>query len=195
MKMIFRRLRIIMVLAAFLSAVLATNRIPGEHNMLSDDNPKIRISSGSSDEPWSDLRIRYRKNPKKEPLKRHVIDDFPRYFLYLPDEVVETEVEYRIDNDRWSDRVILDKLYVSLVYGKTGLPTTDGKEPNKFVAAAGWNIQLDRKSNHCRWGGITCGARNQIISIRLFDTSNVQGTLPDDLHYLSDLAYLDLKGT
>lgn len=144
-----------------------------------------------------------------------VLDDVPQYFSDLNDEAVEAEVEYRVKFDRWSDRVILEKLYFNLMWGKSGFPdhyydsngeiengnkvdesnidSTESSTPTipKLETADGWDI-FDRTEDHCTWTGITCDGQ-KVTEIRL-DNYDLPGKITDDIQYLSDLEHLDVKG-
>jgi hypothetical protein len=117
----------------------------------------------------------------------------PRYFWGMQDEDVELEFQYHVKHNRWSDRVILDKLYFSLLYGLSGFPDGDKpRESQKLELAQGWEIG-DRKSEFCGWYGITCSEKGKVIKIELSSLS-LTGTLPKDLHVLRHLEHIDLKG-
>jgi hypothetical protein len=179
----------IVLLTAFLSAVLAA--VTGSSRIIKGDHPKISYYGDKNGDPLNDMKMRYKV---REGLVQEYTD-VPRYFLFLPDEAVEDEVEHRVRFDRWTDRVILEKLYFSLLYGRSGMPTEASvqREPLKFLSAKGWKI-FDRDSDYCEWEGITCKKDGLVTDIRL-DSLNLQGTLPHDLQYLEDLEHIDLKGT
>lgn len=123
-----------------------------------------------------------------------VYQDVPRYFMDLPDHVVEEEIQYRTKEGRWSDRVVLERFYFCVLYGISGLPINyefNYKDLQKLEAAKGWEIG-DRTSDYCTWEGISC-QQKKIKEIRL-DTYELKGTLPNDLHLLSDMTRLSLKG-
>jgi hypothetical protein len=196
MRLLLSRI-IVLLLTAFLSAVSvwAGNSNTGSGNSIVDgDHPTISYVGDKTWEPPTDLKMRYK-------IKEGLVQDFvdvPRYFLFLPDEAVEFEMEHRVKKDRWTDRVLLEKVYFALLYGRSGLPVTASihtikNELHAFEAARGWGI-MDRESNYCEWDGITCGKHKRITDIRL-DSLNLRGTLPADLQYLRDLEHLDLKGT
>jgi hypothetical protein len=104
-------------------------------------------------------------------------------------------------NKSW--RVLLEKLYFSLLFGKSGFPDDSNpksrKEPDqtlkcdeKLQKEPGWDI-YNRTDDFCNWTGITCKEQTiKQIDLHLFE---LKGTLMDDLHYFSDLEYLDLRGT
>lgn len=131
------------------------------------------------------------------------IDHVPEYFIALDDSAVEEELEYRTLHGRWSDRVILEKLYFTLLFGKSGFPDSgNGKrrkeqEPKmtcdeKLQKEHGWDI-YNRRDDFCNWTGITCLQQKVTeIDLHLYE---LKGTLMEDLHHLSDLEYLDLRGT
>jgi hypothetical protein len=122
-------------------------------------------------------------------------DDTPRYFWGLADEEIEYEVEWRTKNGRWSDRVILGKLYFNLLYGLTGLPddyVQADQEPNKLETVRGWDI-FYRDANYCDWRGLVCNGEGILTEIRL-ESYALSGILPRDLHVFTDLEVIDLKG-
>ena len=57
-----------------------------------------------------------------EVLPYHEFRTTPRYFWGLTEQEVLQEVHYHIIHGRWSDRVLLEKLYFGLLYGLSGLP-------------------------------------------------------------------------
>ena len=131
-------------------------------------------------------------------------DQVPEYFLALDDPAVEQELEYRTQHGRWSDRVLLEKLYFSLLFGKSGFPDDSNPKSRKdqpdqtltcdekLLKEDGWDI-YNRKDDFCNWTGITCKDQKiKEIDLHLFE---LKGTLMNDLQYLSDLEYLDLRGT
>ena len=141
------------------------------------------------------------------------VDGVPQYFTDLRDRDVEQEMEYRVEHKRWSDRVILEKLYFGLLFGKSGFPDNyyvngerdddnddknndsdgdnDEEESSKLEKEFGWDIFL-RDENYCEWTGIICHD-NKITEIRL-SNYELKGTLTEDIQFLTDLEYLDLQG-
>lgn len=115
-----------------------------------------------------DLQILYKKDPKADwpedlyeenyeidsDLLIH-IQGVPQYFSDLADKHVEIEVDYWVKHGHWSTRVILEKLYFGLVWGKSGFPdhyylTSKDTAPKnrgtkpKLEKATGWDIFLPR---------------------------------------------------
>jgi hypothetical protein len=178
--------RIALLLGIFVSStVLAQNyRIrDGTHPQISYANLDLI--------PKNSLRVRYRK---KEGFVQEY-DDGGRYMMVLPDEVIAKEVLHRFQKNRWTDRVLLEKMYFDLLYGDDGPPASFMADPEKqqrLILPEGWDI-FDRKSDYCKWQGIKCGKPGKVTEIRL-DSYELQGTLPHDLHGLKDLEHLDLKG-
>jgi hypothetical protein len=156
------------------------------------DGTHPKISYGDQIEnPVRDLRVRYRVRSGSV----YEYEDGPRYFLLLEDEVVEQEVEYRMQNRRWSDRVLLEKLYFCALFGTSGLPKPSDapKEVQKLESAEGWEI-LDRDSDYCTWEGVSCDDDDgKITQIRL-GNFELGGTIPEALGYLETLVNLDLRG-
>jgi hypothetical protein len=154
-----------------------------------------------------DLQLAVRRKPEDVVQDYVKINRVPQYFNDLSDHVVENEVEYWLEHGRWSDRVILEKLYFGLVFGASGFPdhyyspngvraaidedADDRGNTSPLEQAGGWDIFV-RSDNYCEWPGLTCH-NNKITEIRL-DDFQLKGTLNDDIHYLTDLEYLDLMG-
>jgi hypothetical protein len=162
-------------------------------------HPQISFAENVLDPKRADLRIRFKEKGGDKHYNEY--DDGPRYFLVLSDQVVEQEVAFRVRQDRWSDRVLLEKLYFGLLYGTSGLPPQynnknnnmkQARELQSLEAAEGWEI-LDRTSDFCDWEGVTCGRPGTVTEIHL-DNMSLQGTLPEDLYFLSNLEHIDLKG-
>ncbi len=153
-------------------------------------------SSGRDEKTSSDLKIVYRSD-----LDYIEIDQVPQYFKALSDDAVEKEVQYRTQHGRWSDRVILEKVYFGLLHGKSGFPDRDiqGHDDYDDVSACreilnvdeGWNVFV-RDDDFCEWNGITC-KKKKVTGIRL-NENDFKGTLTEDIQYLSHLDYIDLKG-
>ena len=154
-----------------------------------------------------DLQLAVRRKPEDVVQDYVKINRVPQYFTDLSDQVVETEVEYWLEHGRWSDRVILEKLYFGLIFGASGFPdhyyspngvmtaidedADERDEISPLEHAGGWDIFV-RSDNYCEWPGLTCH-NNKITEIRL-DDFQLKGTLADDIYYLSDLEYLDVMG-
>ncbi|OEU11037.1 RNI-like protein [Fragilariopsis cylindrus CCMP1102] len=85
------------------------------------------------------------------------VDDCPRHFLWLSDQTIQKELDYKLENGgRWSERTLLEKSYFTLFYGSTGLASQYMDYVDDFQTdLIGWDI-MNRSSNHCDWEGIDC---------------------------------------
>lgn len=160
----------------------------GESAILAGKHPQLLYTTAGKYE--DEVIIRY----EREQGVVYEYDDTPRYFWGLADEEIEYEVEWRAKNGRWSDRVVLGKLYFNLLYGLTGLPDdyvrTD-QDPNKLETVRGWDI-FYRESDYCKWKGLVCNEKGVLTEIRL-ESYALSGILPRDLHVFTDLEVIDLK--
>eukprot|EP00300_Choanocystis_sp_HF-7_P033166 c45460_g1_i1.p1 GENE.c45460_g1_i1~~c45460_g1_i1.p1 ORF type:complete len:1571 (+),score=239.90 c45460_g1_i1:618-4715(+) len=59
----------------------------------------------------------------------------------------------------------------------------------------GWidATQWESSENECDWAGVACDASNKVVSIAL-PANNLDGILPEEIGYLSELQSLDLSG-
>jgi len=180
------------------------NLDPSERRIALDRHGRIAyVNFAASLEARKDVKLRYRRTNEDSWDEVYELDDVPQYFTDLRDRYVESEVEYRVQHDRWSDRVILEKLYFGLTFGMSGFPehyyegdNDDANdelklEPLKLDREDGWDI-FARDEDYCQWTGVTC-VENKITELRL-NNYDLKGTLTDDIQYLSDLEYFDLKG-
>jgi hypothetical protein len=113
----------------------------------------------------------------------------PRYFAMLSADAMEFEVQYYVQNGRWSDRVLLEILYFSLQHDHTSGGRVDLRSAQ--IKLSKWDIHR-RTSDHCSWDGISCNQDKQVTQIRL-DGLDFTGTLPDELRDLSSLEVLEMK--
>lgn len=172
---------------------------PSERLIALNRHGRIAYVDGTKSlETNQDFKLRYFRSLDFGVEEFHEFEDTPQYFMELRDKHVEKEVEYRAKNGRWSDRVILERLYFGLNFGRSGYPLHyyDGYDDDemqipKLDKEEGWDIYA-RDSNICEWKGVTC-YRNKVIELRL-DNYEFKGTLPEAIQYLTDLEYLDLKG-
>ena len=130
-------------------------------------------------------------------------DDCPRHFLWLSDQAVEAEFEYRLrpenKDERWCDRVLVEKVYFTLFYGGTGTAAKYLDAADNFETdLEGWDI-MDRNMDepvdaniHCDWEGLDCNDDGELTEFRL-DGFSLQGTLPTDLVLFNKLEILDLN--
>jgi Leucine-rich repeat (LRR) protein len=130
-------------------------------------------------------------------------DDCPRHFLWLSDQAVEAELQYRLQpwnvHQQWSDRVLVEKIYFTLFYGGTGLASKYLDAADHFETdLRGWNI-MDREKDkpvdanvHCSWEGLACNDDGELTAFRL-EGFALEGTLPNDFNLLTKLEVLDLN--
>ena len=166
------------------------------------------------DFPDTEIRIRYqlgnRSNKKRASF---YADDCPRHFLWLSDRAVKRELGYKMARGKWSERVLLEKTYFTLFYGGTGLASQYMDSVDDFQTdLVGWEI-MNRSANHCEWEGVECVEQKLYSNSLHYHNSNsaiiksenvvvgfqingfsLEGTLPHDLHHLSHLEKVDLKG-
>jgi hypothetical protein len=162
--------------------------LQGESAILAGKHPKLLYTMNGKYE--DEIVIHY----EREKGEVYKYDDTPRYFWGLADEEIEYEVEWRTQNGRWSDRVVLGKLYFNLLYGMTGLPddyVREDQEPNKLETVRGWDIFF-READYCNWKGLVCNEKGILTEIRL-ESYALPGILPRDLHVFTDLEIIDLK--
>lgn len=117
--------------------------------------------------------------------------DCPKYFLMLENEDMYSELDYFMQYGVWSQRVLLENLFVSLEFGRN----IDGPEDFKDFLDRIIDMDIDfrqRDSDYCSWSGITCDEDNDIYGIYL-DDMDFEGTLPEELKDLDTLVYLDLS--
>jgi hypothetical protein len=107
----------------------------------------------------------------------------------LSADAMEFEVQYYVQNGRWSDRVLLEILYFSLQHDHTSGGRVDLRSAQ--IKLSKWDIHR-RTSDHCSWDGISCNQDKQVTQIRL-DGLDFTGTLPDELRDLSSLEVLEMK--
>ena len=152
----------------------------------------------------TDINIRWVR-PDEASGKMLIVDadDCPRHFLWLSDQAVEAEFEYRLrpenTKQRWSDRVLVEKVYFTLFYGGTGTaPKYIDAADNFETDLEGWDI-MDRNLDepvdaniHCDWEGLECNDDGELTEFRL-DGFSLQGTLPNDLVLFTKLEVLDLN--
>jgi hypothetical protein len=113
----------------------------------------------------------------------------PRYFAMLSSDAIEFEVQYYVQNGRWSDRVLLEILCFSLQRDHTSGGRVEIRAAQNRLSK--WDIHR-RTSDHCTWDGISCNQDKQVTQIRL-DGLDLPGTLPDELKDLSSLEVLEMK--
>jgi hypothetical protein len=181
---------IILIVAPVNSKTKKKGILQGESAILSGNHDELLYTNNGKYE--DEVVLHYHRNKGDDIFE---YDDTPRYFWGLADEEIEYEVEWRTVNGRWSDRVVLGKLYFNLLYGLTGLPDdyvrTD-QAPNKLETNRGWDI-FYRESNYCEWNGLVCNEHGILTEIRL-ESYALSGILPRDLHVFTDLEVIDLKG-
>lgn len=222
--------------AALSSSTVPSSRVSGDTYLVRvAEHPRISYPN-LAEHPNTEIRVRYAYDPyaigTSPPSSNAssdggsggnnaaliVYDDCPRHFLWLSDQAVEAELQYRIWNkqqnhrDHWSERVLIEKTYFTLFYGGTeGLASQYMDAVDDFQTdLEGWEV-MNRSANHCDWEGIECntvattpvavGAANgtttppgQIASFTINGFS-LEGTLPSDLRHLSALEHIDLNGT
>lgn len=128
-------------------------------------------------------------------------DDCPRHFLWLSDQAVEAELQYRLHPNntlqKWSDRVLVEKTYFTLFYGGTGQAAQYLDPVDDFQTdLEGWDV-MDRSAAvdanvHCTWEGLECNKEGELTVFRL-DGFALEGTLPTDLVLLSKLQLIDFS--
>lgn len=152
-----------------------------------------------------DLTIRYKRHDADDPnqVTIHDIEGVPQYFSDIKDKFIEKEVEYRVHHGHWSEQVLLEKLYFGLLFGRSGYPAhyylgdeqhgSEAPYMRKLERAFGWssNIFL-RTTDICTLSGIYC-RDGKVIKI-ILPSSNLGGTLTEDIQYLTDLEVLNLAG-
>ncbi|KAL3924802.1 MAG: hypothetical protein SGILL_000812, partial [Bacillariaceae sp.] len=137
------------------------------------------------------------KPNNKEPCFQ--VDNCPRHFLWLSDQAVEYELEYRREHGTWRERVLVEKLYFTLFYGGTGLASKYMDFVDDFqTELEGWNVMdLNRttsnKDQHCEWEGVECDEEKNIVKFSIHGFS-LEGSLPTDLHHMTSLKHLALNG-
>ena len=117
--------------------------------------------------------------------------DCPKYFLMLENEAVNSELDYYMQYGVWSQRVLLENLFVSLEFGRN----IEGPEDFKDFLDRIIDMDIDfrqRDSDYCSWSGIACDEDKDIYGIYL-DDMDFEGTLPEELKDLDTLVYLDLS--
>lgn len=130
-------------------------------------------------------------------------DDCPRHFLWLSDQAIEAELEYRLrpenTKQKWSDRVLVEKAYFTLFYGGTGLASQYLDAADHFETdLEGWDIMerdMDKPVDaniHCSWEGLECDDDGELTAFRL-EGFALEGQLPTDIVFLSKLEVLDLN--
>jgi Leucine-rich repeat (LRR) protein len=127
------------------------------------------------------------------------VDNCPRHFLWLSDQAVEYELEYRRKYGTWRERVLVEKFYFTLFYGGTGMASKYMDFVDDFQTELdGWNVMdLNRTTTnhdqHCEWEGVECDEEKNVIKFSIHGFS-LEGSLPTDLHYLTSLKHLALNG-
>lgn len=118
----------------------------------------------------------------------------PRYFVTLPATSVQAEIKYKLEHERWSDRVILDLLYYSLQHGSVSGPSSSNNKNTSSTQKQQiqWDILQRGENSHCKWEGITCNKKNEVIQIVVFGLG-VSGTLPNELHQMSQLERFNVR--
>lgn len=152
----------------------------------------------------NDLVIEYfRETPNSRDVTIHLIEGVPQYFSDISDAFIEEEIEYRVQHGRWSDQVLLEKLYFGLLFGRSGYPNhyylgdeSHGMErpySRRLEEAFGWTYNIFRRTVHiCKLAGIFC--RDQKVRKIVLPLYELTGTLTEDIQYLSDLEVLNLRG-
>jgi hypothetical protein len=130
------------------------------------------------------------------------VDDCPRHFLWLSDQVVEAELQYRKEHGCYRERVLIEKLYFSLFYGGTGMASAYMDKVDEFqTELKGWNIMDNNRTttnefDHCNWEGVVCDPTNNTAVVAFgINGFSFDGTFPADFYHMSNLRYLDLSGT
>jgi hypothetical protein len=118
--------------------------------IINDDH----VSSGSSGSSGSGTGGT--KSSSSSSSRALQVDDCPRHFLWLSDQTIQKELDYRLEKGRWSERTLIEKSYFTLFYGQTGLASQYMDSVDDFhTDLYGWDI-MNRSSNHCEWEGIEC---------------------------------------
>ena len=148
--------------------------------------------------------------------------EVPVFMSALTRDRIVKEVDFYMNQGRWTERLTLEILYHALSYGKDSDPDTDKSErsPRGLEGAANW---LNESILVCEWEGITCGAKTATTPYRInrklgksvnhsenpisssgggvadsavtkIDLSKrrLDGTLPWELFMLTQLSFLDL---
>ena len=178
-----------------------------EHTIVQGNHPRVSFSPDSLSklkDTNDDLVIRYRRrSPSTDEETIHQVKEVPQYFTDISDPFVEWEIEYRVEHGRWSDQVLLEKLYFGLLFGRSGYPNhyfvgdeNHGTEPaykRKLERAYGWSYNVFwRVVDVCALEGIFCiDEKIRKIVLPSFDLA---GTLTEAIQYLTDLEVLNLQG-
>ena len=180
---------------------------PQEHTIFEGSHPRIifaRDSLSRLKETDEDLVIQYRqRSSNSDDEKIHQIDEVPQYFTDIKDRFVEWEIEYRVEHGRWSDQVLLEKLFFGLLFGRSGYPNhyyvgdkDHGTEPaykRKLERTYGWSYNVFRREmDICVLEGIFCV--DEKIRKIILPSFELTGTLTEAIQYLTDLEVLNLRG-